>query len=231
MNPTCDTSEEYSFDLNMVNLSALLRKMWEKAPDSRYFNVDILSYQLKSKGNIYCPLFVSSQWSCEPSSTSVIIDYKYNPSCLSTPNESLKNVAFNVSIDGDVKSINSTPEASWNPENNVATWKLDSISPDSNTGCLRANCVVALGPSVPSPVSVQFNCQGVTFSGLEFLLNCSGYRISLIKKHVSSGKILTTTMNFLINLVKTSFLSFRSIHKRTVKRQISHFSDAKEYDC
>ena len=72
-----------------------------------------------------------------------------------------------------------------------AVWKLTELSQhstNSGVGSLRGKFDVAAGPSTPSTVSTQFNCEGTTISGLEFNLLGSGYRVSLVKKRFVSGK-------------------------------------------
>lgn len=70
-------------------------------------------------------------------------------------------------------------------------WKLTELSQHSasaGVGSLRAKFDVAAGPSTPTTVSAQFNCENTTVSGLEFSLVGSGYRVSLVKKRFVSGK-------------------------------------------
>lgn len=70
-------------------------------------------------------------------------------------------------------------------------WKLTELSQhstNSGVGSLRGKFEVAAGPSTPTTVSTQFNCEGTTISGLEFNLLGSGYRVSLVKKRFVSGK-------------------------------------------
>lgn len=72
-----------------------------------------------------------------------------------------------------------------------AIWRLDDISRQSNEtglGSLRAKFDVIDGPCSPTPVTVQFSCNDATLSGLGFEMNCSGYRVSLVKKTIVSSK-------------------------------------------
>lgn len=47
---------------------------------------------------------------------------------------------------------------------------------------------VADGPASPTPVAVQFVCDGYTLSGADFELAGLGYRVSLVKKRFITGK-------------------------------------------
>ena len=72
----------------------------------------------------------------------------------------------------------------------MASWKLNEIfveSKENSSGSLKAKCDLLNGPTKPSSVSVKFSCPGAIFSGIDFQLNCGGYRISLFKKQLSSG--------------------------------------------
>lgn len=96
----------------MVGLTNHIRKLCEQSPNSRYYNVEILKYQLKLKGVTFCPLQIVSHWKCEPNSTGLRIDYKYNP-CAMSSIESLRNVKFSTNVDGNVQSLKCVPNASW----------------------------------------------------------------------------------------------------------------------
>lgn len=78
-----------------------------------------------------------------------------------------------------------------NGEKKEVSWKFDVISMESEgkgLGSLKAKFDVDDGPSTPGPVNVHFSGNEATFSGVEFQLNCIGYRISLMKKQISTGK-------------------------------------------
>lgn len=47
---------------------------------------------------------------------------------------------------------------------------------------------IASGPSTPSMLTTQFNCEGTTLSGIDFELVGTGYRISLVKRRFVAGK-------------------------------------------
>lgn len=70
-------------------------------------------------------------------------------------------------------------------------WKIDQISRLSEgygLGSLRAKFAVDKGPSTPAPVLIQLHCANSTFSGINFELLTSAYRVSVVKKQVSAGK-------------------------------------------
>jgi hypothetical protein len=76
-------------------------------------------------------------------------------------------------------------------ESNKLVWNFTDISQHSdNNGIdtLRARLEITKGPSTPSILTTQFNCEGTTLSGIDFELSGSGYRISLVKRRFVAGK-------------------------------------------
>lgn len=76
-------------------------------------------------------------------------------------------------------------------ESNKLMWNFTDISQHSDNGgidTLRARLEIGTGPSTPSMLSTQFNCEGTTLSGIDFELSGSGYRISLVKRRFVAGK-------------------------------------------
>ena len=170
-----------------------MKKSFEQTPNARYFYLDILKYQVKGcPGAKSCPLQVVSHWKCDPHSTGLKVEYKYNPSALSTV-EPLTNVSFGVFIDAEVTDVQGKPQPSWNPQTKQAFWNFSTISQsseDSGLGSLRAKFDVTNGPCSPSAVTVNFTVSEATLSGIEFELISSGYRVSLVKKQVIASKYL-----------------------------------------
>lgn len=78
-------------------------------------------------------------------------------------------------------------------ESNKLLWNFTDISQHSDNGgidTLRARLEIANGPSNPSILTTQFNCEGTTLSGIDFELSGSGYRISLVKRRFVAGNLL-----------------------------------------
>ncbi|KAL5016578.1 hypothetical protein ScPMuIL_006167 [Solemya velum] len=107
----------------------------------------ILKYQIKSLPGVEStPLPIVVYWKCDPAHTDFRLDYKYNPTAVST-NATLKNVVVAVNVGGSVSSMQSIPSGIWNEEQNRATWKLNDISEvseDGSDGCIRANYRISL---------------------------------------------------------------------------------------
>ncbi|KAI4549456.1 hypothetical protein MJG53_020379, partial [Ovis ammon polii x Ovis aries] len=158
----CDNTQNDAnakeFWVNMPNLMTHLKKVSEQKPQATYYNVDMLKYQVSAQGIQSTPLNLAVNWRCEPASTDLRIDYKYNTDAMATA-VALNNVQFLVPVDGGVT-------------------KLQAVLPPA----------LSEGPSKPSPLVVQFTSEGSTLSGCDIELVGAGYRFSLIKKRFAAGK-------------------------------------------
>uniref|UniRef100_A0A1I8NWJ3 MHD domain-containing protein n=1 Tax=Stomoxys calcitrans TaxID=35570 RepID=A0A1I8NWJ3_STOCA len=190
-----DKNQSSSFstmlEFNMSALTALLRRQAEHNPTASYFNVDILKYQVRTKpGASSCPFQLVTYWKCEPTFTALKVDYKYNNHAMVAACP-LLNVTLSVPVNGAVRNVQSKPHSAWLGESNRLVWNFTDISQnsqDGGVGTLRARLELGDGPSTPTLLSTQFNCEGTTLSGIEFELQGAGYRVSLVKKRFVSGK-------------------------------------------
>ncbi|XP_075872064.1 SH3-containing GRB2-like protein 3-interacting protein 1 [Nelusetta ayraudi] len=194
----CDTTtkakgDSKDFWVNMPNLITHLKKVAEQKPQATYYNVDMLKYQVSADGLQSIPLSLAVSWRCEPTSTDLRIDYKYNGEAMTTP-MALNNVQFLVPVDGGVSKLQAVlPPAAWNAEQQRILWKIPDISQKSENGgvgSLLARFQLTEGPSKPAPLAVQFTSEGSTMSGCDIELAGPGYRFSLIKKRFAAGKYL-----------------------------------------
>ncbi|KAM4629365.1 SH3-containing GRB2-like protein 3-interacting protein 1 [Polymixia lowei] len=194
----CDTTtpakaNTKDFWVNMPNLISHLKKVAEQKPQATYYNVDMLKYQVSAQSLHSTPLNLAVSWRCEPTSTDLRIDYKYNGEAMSTP-MALNNVQFLIPVDGGVSKLQAVlPPAAWNAEQQRILWKIPDISQKSENGgvgSLLARFQLTEGPSKPSPLAVQFTSEGSTLSGCDIELAGPGYRFSLIKKRFAAGKYL-----------------------------------------
>ncbi|XP_056233758.1 SH3-containing GRB2-like protein 3-interacting protein 1 isoform X4 [Seriola aureovittata] len=194
----CDTTTQAKADakdfwVNMPNLISHLKKVAEQKPQATYYNVDMLKYQVSVQGLQSTPLNLAVSWRCEPTSTDLRIDYKYNGEAMSTA-MALNNVQFLVPVDGGVSKLQAVlPPAAWNAEQQRILWKIPDISQKSENGgvgSLLARFQLTEGPSKPAPLAVQFTSEGSTLSGCDIELAGPGYRFSLIKKRFAAGKYL-----------------------------------------
>ncbi|KAM4640789.1 SH3-containing GRB2-like protein 3-interacting protein 1 isoform 3-T3 [Discoglossus pictus] len=187
------TPNAKEFWVNMPNLMTHLKKVSEQKPQATYYNVDMLKYQVSTQGLQSTPLNLAVNWRCEPASTDLRIDYKYNPEAMTTP-VALNNVQFVIPIDGGVTKLQAVlPPAVWSPEQQRILWKIPEISQKSENGgvgSLLARFQLSEGPNKPAPLAVQFTSEGTTLSGCDIELVGGGYRFSLVKKRFAAGKYL-----------------------------------------
>lgn len=188
--PDASTKE---FWVNLPNLMSHLKKVSEQKPQATYYNVDMLKYQVSSQGLQSTPLNLAVSWRCEPTSTDLRIDYKFNSEAMTTP-VALNNVQFIIPIDGGVNKLQAVlPPAVWSAEQQRILWKIPEISQKSENGgvgSLLARFQLSEGPSTPAPLALQFTSEGCTLSGCDIELLGAGYRFSLIKKRFAAGKYL-----------------------------------------
>uniref|UniRef100_A0A8C8MBX5 F-BAR domain only protein 2 n=1 Tax=Oncorhynchus tshawytscha TaxID=74940 RepID=A0A8C8MBX5_ONCTS len=193
--PSQSDAHTKDFWFNMQALTSYLRKASEQNPAASYYNVDILKYQVSSKGIASTPLNLAVYWKCDPATTDLRLDYHYNPESMLCPGP-LSNVQVLVHVDGGVTNMQSLPNAIWNSELNKSLWKLNDISEKSDnegSGSLRAKFELSDGPSTPTTLAVQFMSEGSTLSGVDIELLGTGYRLSLNKKRFATGMYRTKT--------------------------------------
>uniref|UniRef100_A0A8C7IXY1 F-BAR domain only protein 2 n=1 Tax=Oncorhynchus kisutch TaxID=8019 RepID=A0A8C7IXY1_ONCKI len=191
--PSQSDAHTKDFWFNMQALTSYLRKASEQNPAASYYNVDILKYQVSSKGFSSTPLNLAVYWKCDPATTDLRLDYHYNPESMLCPGP-LSNVQVLVHVDGGVTNMQSLPNAIWNSELNKSLWKLNDISEKSDnegSGSLRAKFELSDGPSTPTTLAVQFMSEGSTLSGVDIELLGTGYRLSLNKKRFATGTYRT----------------------------------------
>nr|XP_046146197.1 F-BAR domain only protein 2-like isoform X3 [Oncorhynchus gorbuscha] len=190
--PSQSDAHTKDFWFNMQALTSYLRKASEQNPAASYYNVDILKYQVSSKGIASTPLNLAVYWKCDPATTDLRLDYHYNPESMLCPGP-LSNVQVLVHVDGGVTNMQSLPNAIWNSELNKSLWKLNDISEKSDnegSGSLRAKFELSDGPSTPTTLAVQFMSEGSTLSGVDIELLGTGYRLSLNKKRFATGRYM-----------------------------------------
>nr|XP_033773091.1 SH3-containing GRB2-like protein 3-interacting protein 1 isoform X11 [Geotrypetes seraphini] len=191
-NTQTDTTAK-EFWVNMPNLMTHLKKVSEQKPQATYYNVDMLKYQVSTQSLQSTPLNLAVSWRCDPASTDLRIDYKYNTEAMTTP-VALNNVQFLIPIDGGVTKLQAVlPPAVWSAEQQRILWKIPDISQKSENGgvgSLLARFQLSEGPSKPAPLVVQFTSEGSTLSGCDIELLGAGYRFSLVKKRFAAGKYL-----------------------------------------
>ncbi|KAL3221200.1 hypothetical protein MRX96_029539 [Rhipicephalus microplus] len=97
-------------------------------------------------------------------------------------------------MDGGVTSVQAKPPCIWNGETQRALWRLSDplggTAGGQRGGSLLARFVLTRGPSTPRPLEARFLCEGATLSGASFELIGQGYRVSLVKRQILSGKYL-----------------------------------------
>lgn len=201
LDPIQSTSDRCVYEFNMNVLTALLRKQHEQTPSASYFNIDILKYHIRAgPGARSAPLHLVAYWKCQNDTTDLKVDYEYNSRALVPALPSpiapcpLTGVCVGIPMDGGVTGVQAKPPCMWNSDSQRALWRLpDALGANAkvgSSGSLLARFTLRQGPSTPKPLEARFVCEGATLSGAGFELIGPGYRVSLVKKQVMSGKYL-----------------------------------------
>ncbi|CAF0832417.1 unnamed protein product [Rotaria sordida] len=189
----------YSFD--MTGLYNALQNLQEKNPSSRFFNLNVLNYEIKHTDVSNIPIQMSSKWTRTFDTISVNINYSFNSSAL--PNSIRLNndtvICYTIITDGqEIKE--SSPTAEWSVDECKLWWKVPYVN--NGTGNLSATIITAHKNTIDndndqqqqqaltasSIVNAYFLGENALFSSIDFELACNGYRISLLKKKILSGK-------------------------------------------
>ncbi|XP_072924614.1 F-BAR domain only protein 2-like isoform X2 [Hemitrygon akajei] len=176
------------FWLNMPALTVQLQKQASENPNASYYNISLLKYQVSAADCPAVPLRVAARWKCEPARTEVVMDYEYAGESTAL---GLSNLHALMPLEGTIRNIQSHPPAAWNSKQKRLRWKLPDINALSETegkGSLCASWEVSDGPNKPSPLALQFTSEGSTMSGADIRLVGNGYRLSLVKKKLVTGK-------------------------------------------
>ncbi|KAL1469278.1 hypothetical protein MTO96_004982 [Rhipicephalus appendiculatus] len=211
------TSDRCVYEFNMSVLTGLLRRQHEQTPSASYFNIDILKYHVRAgPGARSAPLHLVAFWKTQEDNTDLKIDYEYNAKALSLPAGTgatgvsqpapanpapsapglppLTGLCLGVPMDGGVTSVQAKPPCIWNGETQRALWRLSDplggTAGGQRGGSLLARFALTRGPSTPRPLEARFLCEGATLSGASFELIGQGYRVSLVKRQILSGKYL-----------------------------------------
>lgn len=183
----------------MAALGSHLRNLRDNNPAATYFNVTVLRYEL-SEGSCRPPLLLAVHWRREATALAYRIDFKTGWP-LSRPEVSTPapSVRLACQMDGAVAEMLSKPDGAWAKEKRLATWTVPAaqlsaaVDPSGcdGGGTIRArfNLASAEPPARPGTLSAQFLCEGVSLSGMEMTLQGAGYRVSLNKRRLISGKM------------------------------------------
>jgi len=158
----------------------------------------VLNYQLKQSNVSIIPIEISSQWTRTFDTISVNIKYHFNSSSLPDSVRFNNNTVIFYTVITDGQQIKeSSPIAEWTANEKKLSWKVPYIN--NGTGNLSATMMTMQEDTsenddndkpltTSSIVQVQFVSENALFSSVDFDLSCRGYRISLLKKKILSGK-------------------------------------------
>ncbi|CAF2779910.1 unnamed protein product [Rotaria sp. Silwood2] len=200
-----ESSDGPTYSFNMSALSNILRNLQEKNRSLPFFNFGILKYEVKHTGISNIPIQVTSQWTRTFDTISVNINYRFNSSALPESVRLVNDTVTFYTVVTDGQQINqSIPMAEWSSTEHKLSWKVPYIFDGSGT--LTASIMTAQSTTdnddndqqqrpltASSVVHVQFLAENALFSSINFEFACRGYRVSLLKKKICSGKCSKST--------------------------------------
>jgi len=127
--------------------------------------VPFLRYKLNmgSGSASQLPVSVKTAWKCEPTLTSLIIQFR---AVAVTKPMVLKNTVLEVTINGGVSGVQCKPDAQWDQASQTARWHLGdvTIQPGQEHNVRILARFVVQTASTPSPLSVTFAVDGQLLS-------------------------------------------------------------------
>jgi hypothetical protein len=183
-------SAEYKFDMEKLFMN--LSQKSADSPKAAFHNLLVLKYEVSVPPRSF-PVQFSCQWMRGSAEDKATIKYHYisEGAQSSTPHPPLQGVVLTLPVDGVVEKVSSNPTGVWSAEHKRMVWKIPSL-PVGEKGCVEVTfhhqSEVELKPSNPQ---IQFTSDTLTMSGLDLKIPSSAYKISLLKKKVSSGRYET----------------------------------------
>ncbi|CAF0993574.1 unnamed protein product [Adineta ricciae] len=198
--PITENESIYSFD--MSELHDALRSLHEKTPSSRFFNLNVLNYEVNHADQANIPIEITSQWSRTFDTISVNISYRFNssffPDSIRFNNETV--IFYTIIADGE-QIKESLPAAEWSANEHKLWWKVPYVK--NGAGNLCATVITMQAAPIEnetdneqseqplttsSIINAYFIGENALFSAIDIDLTSRGYRVSLLKKKVLSGK-------------------------------------------
>ncbi|OQR70883.1 hypothetical protein BIW11_01610 [Tropilaelaps mercedesae] len=177
-----------TFRVEMTELLAQLKRLYDAQPGQTYFNVDLMKYSLAGGvGASLAPLHLVTYWNCDAAKSDLKVDYLYNATdrWAQRPCNGLVTVALPPSA--SVSNVHSMPPCSWNSAAKKASWKVSNIKAGSILARFQHDGPLLSDP--PGEVAAAFSIEDACFSDASFTLApACGYRVSLIKKRIISGR-------------------------------------------
>ncbi|CAF4410949.1 unnamed protein product, partial [Adineta steineri] len=113
----------------MTELTNILHNLHEKTPSSRFFNLNVLNYEVKNSDLSHIPIEISSQWTRTFDTISVKINYRFNSSLLPESVRINNDTVIFYTIISDGQQIKeSSPNAEWSINEQKLWWKVPYVN-------------------------------------------------------------------------------------------------------
>jgi len=187
-----------AFSFNMPELLKYFSKVSSDKKNS-YIVFTAIKYMYNpdtSKCKDVLPVDFSCSWSNNgTNSNHVKLQYSYNKEICAKPIGSLE---FILPVDKKVQNVETSPvPAVWKPIEKRLCWKTGgAFAPPSGKSLVIegevVTCDVCESPSSGKQIAAIFTSQSCVLTGVNFQVNCGGYRATIVKKSFKSGKYFST---------------------------------------
>lgn len=225
------TKVKHSSKIIEFDMEALIRHLkqgYDQSPNMRYYNVDVLRYQIAPIDQFEkCPLQVCAYWKLESKLIKLRLDFKHsNQSGFNL--ERLREICFIANLNNLVPPrltdastmapsqpcVAFEPQATWDQETKLLTWKFDNLLAfykSNGSGSLLAKldfrhcneeeCSEIMASNhnrspTPQPIDIKFMVVDSTLSKISLTIESTGYRMSLLKKEIRSGRYKSEPCTF-----------------------------------
>ncbi|XP_022656732.1 F-BAR domain only protein 2-like [Varroa destructor] len=177
-----------TFRVEMAELLAQLKRLYDAQPGQTYFNVDLMKYSLAGgTGASLAPLHLVTYWNCDSAKSDLKVDYLYNATDRWAQRPCNGLVTVTLPPTASVSNVHSKPPCSWNSAAKKASWKVSNIKAGSILARFQHEEPLLSDP--PGEVAAAFSIEDACFSDASFTLApACGYRLSLIKRRIISGR-------------------------------------------
>ncbi|KAG0168241.1 hypothetical protein DFQ30_005022 [Apophysomyces sp. BC1015] len=123
--------------------------------------VACISYQVKEDN--HAPLVVKPMWKCDDDQTRLLVKYRKNP--VTAAIQTLHNIFFLTSVNGDVQSVQSIPAGQWMVDQQKMLWPIGDFK-GTEEEVLKARFVTKQQGTAQS-VAVRFEVQDQLISSIQ----------------------------------------------------------------
>uniref|UniRef100_A0A1I8HHV2 MHD domain-containing protein n=1 Tax=Macrostomum lignano TaxID=282301 RepID=A0A1I8HHV2_9PLAT len=161
-----------------------LKRLARERPGIQFLSMEVLTYDLQLPIVTPGPVFIRACWNCEQEHTDLRVEISRHP----TSSLLVGKVSVSAEVSGGVLDMQSLPAGRWLSDTRLAIWEVAVPANPADKTVVKAKFLLGSGPTVPSPVRVQFMLDNSSFSDCSFALIGANYRLDVNKRRIISGQ-------------------------------------------